>query len=200
MDLGPAKYERYRMITNIRKAKRIGAGEKHSESGTLYARGVVVMMKYCSVRRLAFLMLLAISSGADAAVVCVGPATTGNGSGTNWSNLKAWSGTPARGDTWYLADGSYGAKNFTTAASGSTLITIKKATVADHGEVSAGWLDTMGDGQAVFTPPIRFGTSYWVFDGTRSVDWSTTATDYGFALAANVSSGFVLGTATGQTR
>jgi hypothetical protein len=112
----------------------------------------------------------------------VGSAATGSGSGADWSNQKAWSGTPTRGDTWYLADGTYATKTFSVAVSGTTLITIKKATVADHGGISTGWVDTMGDGQATFSGHVIFNTSYWVFDGAShgSTLWSTTSSDYGF--------------------
>ena len=187
------------MIITIRKANQIGVGEKNTESGTFCAYGVAVMKKDRFACAFTFLLLFATGFGAHAAVVCVGPSATGSGSGADWNNLKAWSGTPARGETWYLVDGSYGAKNFTTVASGSTIIVIKKATVADHGAVSTGWLDTMGDGQAVFSPTIRFGSSYWTFDGTRGVDWSTSASNYGFAFTSGISGLFVIGTATGQT-
>jgi hypothetical protein len=61
-----------------------------------------------------------------------------------------------RGDTYYIADGSYVTYIFDDVASGSLVITIKKATVADHG-TETGWLDTYGDGQAVFADVLAFG-------------------------------------------
>ena len=54
-----------------------------------------------------------------------------SGNGSSWSN--AWDSLPStlvRGDTYYIADGSYGSYTFNDAQSGSTLIYIKKATVA----------------------------------------------------------------------
>lgn len=121
---------------------------------------------------------------AQAANVAVGPSSTGNGTGSDWNNLKAWSGTPARGDTWYLVDGTYSAKTFSVAASGTTLISIKKATSNDHGGITVGWSDSMGDGQATIGR-LTITTSYWLFDGQNgdgafAVPPDTTASHYGF--------------------
>lgn len=88
-----------------------------------------------------------------------------SGSGNDWSN--AYGSLPStliRGDTYYIADGVYGSYNFNTAVSGSQYITIKKATGADHG-TNTGWVSGYGDGQATFSSPIQFTTSYWLFDG-----------------------------------
>ena len=60
---------------------------------------------------------------------------SGSGSGADWIN--AYSSLPAalvRGDTYYVADGSYGGYSFDDTVSGSTAITIKKATIANHGK------------------------------------------------------------------
>ncbi len=74
----------------------------------------------------------------------------GTGNGSDWTN--AWDALPAtltRGDTYYIADGSYGAYKFDDAESGSTYIYIKKAIESDHG-TDTGWDSTYGDGQAAF--------------------------------------------------
>jgi hypothetical protein len=98
------------------------------------------------------------------------------GTGVDWNNaLGALPATFTRGYTYYVADGSYGSKNFNTAASGTTLISIKKATVKSHG-TEVGWNSTYGDGQAIFASPLQFTSSYWLFDG---VDWQ------GFVLTCN---------------
>jgi hypothetical protein len=56
-----------------------------------------------------------------------------------------------------LADGNYGKYNFTTKNSATTIITIKKATSADHC-TDTGWsVGSMGSGQAVFGS----GTDSW---------------------------------------
>src|SRR4051812_29177026 len=112
----------------------------------------------------ASMFVLLAAATAHAKDVCIGPLATGNGSGSDWGNLKAWSNAPERGDTWYLADGAYSGKILAVPASGSTVIAVKKATVADHGP-PAGWSDGMGDGQATFLGKIDFESPYWLFDG-----------------------------------
>lgn len=141
-------------------------------------------------RALPFLLLLC-GIPAFAADYCVGPSSSGNGSGSDWSNQKAWSDTTVRGDTWYLRAGSnYAAKTFATAVSGTTLITIRKATTNDH-VTATGWSDWMG-GPAVFTPTIRVNTSYYVFNGGQRDEsnppfsW-TNIWNYGFILTNRAS-------------
>src|SRR3990167_8224730 len=136
------------------------------------------------------LLLLALLSPVYSFAVCrvVSPAGAGSKNGTDWNN--AYQGLPAtliRGDTYYLADGVYGPYNANTAASGTTLITIKKAIASDHC-TDTGWVSTLGDGQAAFNStsaaslPIVFLTGYWTFDG--QVRTSKT-TGYGFVLSWN---------------
>lgn len=120
----------------------------------------------------------------------VKPAATGTGTGLTWTDAMALSGTLTRGVTYCLADGSYSSRTYNTVASGTTTITIRKATVGDHGS-STGWDDTMGDGQAIWTASegaANFTTDYWVFDGA-SGDGSTTAngsdiSTYGFRFSS----------------
>jgi hypothetical protein len=90
---------------------------------------------------------------------------TGAANGNDWTN--AYTSLPSsliRGDTYYIADGSYAGRTFSTATSGTTLITIKKATVADHG-TDTGWNSTYGDGQVQFTSGLQFTTNNWLLDG-----------------------------------
>ena len=124
---------------------------------------------------------LFITFAAQAAVVCIGPAATGNGSGSDWSNLRAWSSTPARGDTWYVSDGSYSGKTFNTAPSGTTVTMIKKATVADHGP-STGWSNAMGDGIATFSNQFVFASDYWIIDGVTGGGPNAWESGYGFEI------------------
>ena len=116
------------------------------------------MMKKLSIILFVVLLIPAICLSANYAV---GPSATGNGSGSDYNNLMAWSFTPVRGNTYYLVDGSYGSKTFSTAVSGTTLITIKKATESDYGGLS-NWSSTYGDGQAIFTGEVSFRSSYWL--------------------------------------
>lgn len=117
----------------------------------------------------------------NAASVYVLESATGTANGTDWAN--AYTDLPAsltRGDTYYIGDGSYASYSFDDAV-GDT-ITIKKATVADHG-TETGWNNSFGDGKAVFDSTIAFTTGNWILDGngTHTVP-SKTATDYGFEV------------------
>ena len=110
------------------------------------------------------------------------------GTGSDWADAcDDFAGSCAvaslvRGDTYYVADGSYAARTFSTAASGTSVITIKKATASDHG-TETGWVSTYGDGVATWSCTITFSTPYWVFDGVTGSLHSLTSTDYGFAMA-----------------
>lgn len=89
----------------------------------------------------------------------------GASNGRSWTD--AWPSLPTtlvRGDVYYIADGQYPAYTFDDPMSGTTLITVKKATLFDHG-ASTGWQSSYGDGQAIFRDTIRFNTSNYIFDG-----------------------------------
>ncbi len=115
-------------------------------------------------------------------------AAAGANNGTDWNN--AYTSLPAtlvRGDTYYIASGTYAGRTFNTAASGTALITIKGATIAEHG-TDTGWMSAMsvssadGGAQAIFTSGLAFNTSYWIFDGAVGPVGSRVTTDYGFKI------------------
>ena len=109
-------------------------------------------------------------------------AASGAGTGADWTDAyTALPATLTRGDTYYIADGAYAAYTFDDAISGTTLITIKKATVADHG-TSTGWSDTYGDGQATWGHGLVFSTDYYLFDGVSGSGAATNT--YGFHILA----------------
>jgi hypothetical protein len=116
-------------------------------------------------------LLIVLPSASLAANRYVRPGATGNGSGTDWTNAyTALPATLTRGDTYYLADGSYASYTFDDPVSGTALITLRKATAASHG-TETGWLDTFGDGQAIFTK-WTIVSDYYMFDGARrSATW-----------------------------
>jgi hypothetical protein len=107
----------------------------------------------------------------------------GTGSGADWNNSMAFPSSFTRGLTYYVADGSYGTRTFSTALSGTTTITIKKATTTDHG-TNVGWINGDGDGQAVFDT-IILQRGYFIIDGTtrNESDWSAFAS-YGFRISS----------------
>ena len=85
----------------------------------------------------------------------------------SWATNRACDSLPAslvRGDTYYIADGTYSEHMFNDAESGTTYISIKKATAGDHG-TDTGWQSTYGDGQAVFKGLINFTRGYYIWDG-----------------------------------
>ena len=109
-----------------------------------------------------------------------------SGNGSDWTN--AYGNLPddlTRGDTYYMADGSYGWYYFDDALSSSTYITIKKATAVNHG-TDTGWQASYGDGQAVFSD-MQFVTGYYIIDGQsrNENNWQDVAA-YGFRNAGGI--------------
>jgi hypothetical protein len=131
---------------------------------------------------------------AEAANQYVRAGASGSANGNDWTN--AYTTLPAtltRGDTYYIADGTYPGRVFNTATNGTTLITVKKATVADHG-INTGWDDTYGDGQAVFNGQINFLSNYWVFDGQVGGGPGSWTTGHGFKIVTTtINPGVFLG-------
>lgn len=121
-------------------------------------------------------------------------AATGTADGLTWTN--AFTSLPAtlvRGDTYWVAAGSYGAYAFNTALNGTLVVTIKAPTDASHGSSSAGWTNggtgTCHQGQASFTPsgatiPFDITTSYLTLDGSYRGNWNDP-TGYGFKINNN---------------
>jgi hypothetical protein len=100
----------------------------------------------------------------------------GSNNGQDWTN--AWEDmddinwtSVARGDTIYIADGTYLGDTFDKDVSGSNYIYITKATIAEHG-TETGWSNSYGDGQATLGP-ISFSTSYWILNGVSRTGLKT---------------------------
>jgi hypothetical protein len=105
---------------------------------------------------------------------------TSAGTGADWRDaFRDLPTSLVRGSTYYVADGDYSAHTFNDAASGTSVITIKKATIGDHG-TDIGWNDTYGDGQATFAFQLRFLAPYYVLDGQIGNGGDSLA--YGFKL------------------
>lgn len=116
----------------------------------------------------------------------------GTNDGSDWANpLDDLPTDLTRGNVYYVADGNYADHVFNEPESGTTLITVKKATGADHG-TETGWVSTYGDGQAAFSVDsgqMQIATSYYVIDGQVGggpAIWGTNGTDdgtsYGFRI------------------
>lgn len=137
-----------------------------------------------AVRMLLLLLLLPLYS--PAAEHCVRAGASGSGSGVDWTNAyTALPSTLTRGDTYYIADGTYAGYQFNDLESGTTLITIKKATVADHG-TSTGWDNAYGDGVATFTGSLFFMTDDWVFDGQVGGGPGSWHSGHGFKVSGSI--------------
>jgi hypothetical protein len=154
------------------------------------------MKKYLVV----VLLLIAVPSLAADNLYYVRAGATGTGTGADWTNayttLPAVLSRGTTGATYYIADGNYEGYLFNSTsalADGTKIITIKKATVADHG-TDTGWDNGYGDGQAVFQysdygtvamagyklSTFRILTSYITIDG--AVGSGSDPDDYGFKL------------------
>ena len=91
---------------------------------------------------------------------------SGGNNGNDWTNAyTSLPSTYTRGDTYYIASGTYnGNWGINSAESGTTWTSIKKATVAVHG-TGTGWNDSYGTGQAVINGPLSINNSYIEIDG-----------------------------------
>ena len=131
------------------------------------------------------------------AILCVRQGATGT-SGANWNltsafgNLTSAVTAAARGDTIYVATGSYSPVDFTKSGS-SPVLTVKKAIVSDPAATSlAGWTDSLGIGTATFT---NNGSAFaaWdismdglVIDGQQGGgpgNWKGQTTPFGFRMS-----------------
>lgn len=142
-------------------------------------------MKKLSLVSFLLTMLIFGTMSAEAANRYVRAGASGSANGADWVNAyNALPSTLVRGDTYYIADGSYPAYTFNDPVSGSMVITVKKATVAAHG-TDTGWNNTYGDGQAAFGA-FSIQTAYLVIDGmTRDeTDWFD-GTAYGFKIGTS---------------
>ena len=130
-----------------------------------------------------FILLPSLSWGANYYVLDGGTSSTC----TSWADacdqLSVANALASRGDTIYVGDGSYDAVRFNTPTSGTSVITIKKATAADHG-TDTGWVSSYGDGQAVFAPGMQFCEGYYNFNGVTGGGPGNWNTGHGFKIHA----------------
>ena len=120
---------------------------------------------------------------------------TGSANGSDWTN--AYTDIPAsltRGDTYYIADGSYAPFFLSDKPSGTTVISILKATESAHG-TDTGWNSTYGDGQADFKynstneGTSSISNSYYVFDGITGGGPGSWKTGFGFKFHTDTKTG-----------
>jgi hypothetical protein len=119
-----------------------------------------------------------------------------DGDGTAWSCAASTgaagarrgfpaSGTLARGDTYYVADGTYGAVDIRQDAQGTAWITLRKAVAGAHGP-AAGWTTALGDGQAVFSNIMVRASDHGADGGYIEIDGATGSgkSGYGFVITS----------------
>lgn len=130
--------------------------------------------------------LLLLTSPVFASTHYIRAGATGTGTGADWTNAcTAFTGSctvasMVRGDTWYVAGGSYAGPSFNKAVSGTTLITINTATVASHG-TATGWSDSFVS-LVTFTGGIDFTTGFWVLDGQTGGGPTAYTTGFGLSI------------------
>ena len=107
---------------------------------------------------------------------------------SDWSTANACDALPAtleRGATYYVAGGLYPAYTFTTPESGTSVVTVKKATESEHG-TGTGWVQSYGTTQAEFASYFNITRSYFTIDGSyrNDANWFDGAS-YGFKIKEN---------------
>lgn len=149
---------------------------------------------------IALLVTLANASPVTAATYYVRAGATGNASGLDWNNAyPTLPTTLSRGSTYYVATGTYGGYTFNTAESGTNIVTVKKATVADHGS-NTGWNDIYGTGTAVFTNYWRISRSYFTLDGQVGGGPENWTNGFGFKIQSLSTTSFNPGITVSQNR
>jgi hypothetical protein len=116
------------------------------------------------------------------AVTCLYVRSGSSGDGSDWA--RAFAALPEsleRGAVYFVADGSYPGHRFDDPASGTELVTIRKATIGDHG-TDTGWMDEYGDGEAAFGDQLEFTTPHWLIDGVVGGGPGSWTSGFGFRV------------------
>ncbi len=115
------------------------------------------------------------------------PSGAGTGSGVDWKNRCSFNTvTPARGNTYVIAGGSYSNKTYGAAERGKTVITIRKASSLEpyRDDLIAGWSSSYETTQAVFTGTIVFNAGYYTIDGVTPSTGHWQTSGYGIKFKA----------------
>lgn len=140
------------------------------------------------------LLLLLMSVPAYGANIYIDDSADGAGTGADWTNaytdfpLVSTYFRPTRGDTTFVADGSYTNQvlmdNSRFYGSLPAFVVIMKATPACHG-TATGWDDTLGDGQAVWADPTTYGAFRITSGDSIKIDGAVGSgtTGHGFKIS-----------------
>jgi len=123
---------------------------------------------------------------------------SGSNNGNDWTNAyTSLQSTYTRGDTYYIASGTYnGNWEITSEESGSTWTYIIKATVAGHG-TGTGWNDSYATGQAVINGSLVINNSYIEVDAVTGSGNSGHGIKVNHSTCANA--GHVIHLETGKS-
>jgi len=128
------------------------------------------------------LLLTLAANSCSAANRYICPSATGSGTGADWTNAyTSFPATLTRGDTYYIAGGSYPVTTIDTNASGELWIYIVKATAAAHG-TETGWIAEYGAAPAVFAQIIIRAKDHNQVGGYISIDGVTGSGTSGYGI------------------
>ncbi|HYA13951.1 MAG TPA: hypothetical protein VEF33_06395, partial [Syntrophales bacterium] len=117
-----------------------------------------------------------VSAPASAANHYIRAGATGSNNGSSWAN--AWTTFAAvtwtRGDTYYVAGGTYTENVSIPSLSGTSWIIVKKANVTDNGS-DAGWDASYASTQAVIQGELTSSASYLEINGVTGGNGITEA-------------------------
>ncbi|MBU0510145.1 MAG: hypothetical protein KJ638_00385 [Chloroflexi bacterium] len=136
-----------------------------------------------------------LSGSATAATRCARPSTSGSGDGSDWHNAIALSSVVSspsyRGDTIFISGESYGSMAFDAAESGTSIITIRKATADDH-VTDTGWSASWGTTRASFGA-WTVSSSYWTIDGQTGGGYGSWTSGHGIYIDSGSWKGIYIG-------
>lgn len=146
------------------------------------------------------LLLLGTVQASNHLVLSSASGTQSGAAADGWAN--AYTNLPAtltRGDTYYIGDGTYTGHVFNETLSGTNLVSVAKATLADH-VTETGWSNSYTN-QATFTSAsydtFQLSTSYILING----GYGTSTNTHGFkVLSTGTGDGEIIGISSGGTK
>src|SRR5579864_473973 len=157
-----------------RKAKRVGVRRAFVRAwACFFGRGSWLRRTLLAVALFGMRCFAANCPDAVNSAAYVRQGATGSASGADWGNAyTTLPDTLVRGCTYWIAAGSYAGHLFKVPDSGTSTITVKAPTIANHG-TAIGW-NNQYQGQAVFNTKdnssvgdvFTFQSDYYVIDGS----------------------------------
>jgi len=161
-----------------------GQNHRLSSCGCLEVKQVSMLVKVFGFAVFILLMFSIVPICQSQSIYYVRAGAAGSHDGSDWFNaFNKLPHTLERGATYYIADGKYGSYTFDDPNWGSLFITLKKATLRDHG-TNSGWDQSYGDGVAEFGNLI-FSSDYYIIDGQRGGGPGQWETNFGFKVSGS---------------